>query len=220
LADLLHRKKTAEHTLAQIRPEGWQNLYPAFENYHTLPEYQDYPVVNISQDGARMYCAWLTEMYAAQNPDFSVHFRLPTETEWKYAARGGLSDDVPYPHGHFLRAPNGQFLYNFRVVGDEAVHYDPKTQTYQIQSIERPATPQTYPTIAPAEAFKPNGYDLYNLSGNVAEMLNETGRTKGGCFNSGGYDIRIDAFDAFAGFNGPSPFIGFRPVAVVEARQK
>lgn len=230
LADLLRRKKTAEYALSQIRPEGWQNLYPAFENYHTLPEYQDYPVVNISQEGARMYCAWLTEIYAARNPDFTVLFRLPTETEWKYAARGGLSNDVPYPHGHYLRTTNGQLLYNFRVVGDEAVHYDPKTKTFQIQPVERPAGPDGMKSSGavpagfnppfPARTFKPNGYDLYNLSGNVAEMLNETGRTKGGCFDSGGYDIRIDAPDVFAGFYEPTPYIGFRPVVVVEARQK
>ncbi len=59
------------------------------------------------------------------------------------------------------------------------------------------------------------------MSGNVAETLAEPGRTKGGCFNRTGYDIRIDAPDEFAGFTGASPFIGFRPViTVLEKKEK
>jgi formylglycine-generating enzyme required for sulfatase activity len=221
LADLQRREKTEDLAIAKIHPEGWQQVSEVFQDYHTLPAYQNYPVVNISQAGARLYCAWLTEMYAEQNPDFQVTFRLPTEAQWKYAAHGGLSEKFPYPHGQYLRATNGQFLYNFKRLGDEAIHYDLATKTYQVKPLDTPTMPELpTPAIVPARGFQPNGYGLYHTSGNVAEMLQETGRTVGGCFNSTGYDIRIDAPDAFAGFSKPSPYIGFRPVAIVEQRQK
>ena len=48
------------------------------------------------------------------------------------------------------------------------------------------------------------------MSGNVAEMLNEPGRTKGGSWASSGYYLRIDAEDEYEGFTEPSPMIGFR----------
>lgn len=220
LADLQRREKTDAYTLANIQPDGWNAVSAAFQNYHTSAAYHHYPVVNISQEGARLYCAWLTEQYADRNPDFTVTFRLPTEAEWKYAARGGLSGHFPYPHGQYLRAANGQFLYNFKRLGDEAIHYDPATKSYQVKPLDAPAALEHPVSMAPTQSFQPNGYGLYHTSGNAAEMLQETGRTIGGCFNSTGYDIRIDAPDAFAGFSKPSPYIGFRPVAIVEQRQK
>ena len=41
-------------------------------------------------------------------------------------------------------------------------------------------------------------------------MLDQAGKTKGGSWDSFGYYIQIDAEDEFAGFNKPSPKIGFR----------
>ena len=117
--------------------------------YYEDPAYYAYPVVNITQEAARLYCRWLADMLQARNPDFKA-------------------DKLVFP--------------------------------------------------APAESFMPNGYGLSNMSGNVAEMLQEEGRTKGGSYKNTGFDIRIDAPDTYAGFKEASPYIGFRVLLSVVAR--
>lgn len=204
---------------AQLKPEGWRSFYaycePFVENYHTHPAYDNYPVVNVSYENAQHYCTWLTGLLQDQHPDWKIEVRLPTEAEWNYAARAG-KDGLPYPHGYFLRDANGKLLYTYRHLGDESLTRD--AETGDIKVVEMPnALNGHFFGPAPSEAGKPNDFGLFNTSGNVAEMLLEPGKHKGGCFNSTGYDIRIDAPDEFAGVTEASPFIGFRVLIVVRA---
>jgi sulfatase modifying factor 1 len=77
--------------------------------------------------------------------------RLPSEAEWEFAARGGLVQKS-FPWGDELE-PNGKHMMNvwqgvFPILNTEADgYYGP----------------------APAKSFKPNGYGLYNMTGNVWE---------------------------------------------------
>ena len=66
------------------------------------------------------------------------------------------------------------------------------------------------PTTAPVATYYPNDYGLFNMSGNVAEMLSEPGQTKGGSWRSSGYYIQIEVEDEYAGWEKPNPMIGFR----------
>ena len=49
------------------------------------------PVINVSWDDAQAYLSWLAKQ---DEHDDGTVYRLPTEVEWEYAARGGL--DTPY----------------------------------------------------------------------------------------------------------------------------
>lgn len=77
--------------------------------------------------------------------------RLPTEKEWEYAARGGL-EKKKYPWGNEFML-NGTYQCNTW----QGVFPDNNTQD------------DGYLGTAPAKSYKPNGYELYNMVGNVWE---------------------------------------------------
>jgi len=149
---------------------------PYAETYYQHPAFNMYPVVGITWHQANEFCKWRTEVVNEQlmgdNKDSSKvtkypSYRLPTEAEWEYAARGLLESEVYSWEGKSLRNAKGNFLANFkRGRGDYAGwrggdgHH--MTDGYMI--------------TAPVQEFWPNNFGLYNMSGNVAEWTQDTYR--------------------------------------------
>jgi len=127
---------------------------PYAKTYFYHPAYDNYPVVGVNWKQARAFSIWRTNLlnnFLVSNGDFFVHdYRLPLESEWEYAARGGL-DRAKYPWGGpYARNIKGCFLANFK----------PLRGNY---------TDDGALITAPVGTYSPNEYGLYDMAGNVAE---------------------------------------------------
>lgn len=164
--------------------------------------YDHYPVVCVPKRGAYLYCEWLAARIKKNGRN--LHVTLPTEEQWEYAARGGDSAAAyPWP-GSFMRATSGKwkgaYLANFFVASE------PDRSPVDTTTAKGKAD-----ITAPAESYLPNGYGLYNMAGNVAEMIADHDYAKGGSYLSPREKVRIDARNEFTAASGDCT-VGFRPV--------
>lgn len=203
---------------------------PYVKYYFRHPAYRDYPVVGITHTQALLYCQWLTDIYNSKLKELfpklnakKVEVRLPSVDEWKLAAKGGL-ELSPYPWGGpYVRNSQGDYLANFYKIGEGTIRYNATTEKPEISEIP---SYEEYMGVAgrlndnaditaPVKSYWPNGYGLYNMAGNVAEMTSNPGTAKGGSWRTCGYDLQIEAPDPFEGNVNPKAFVGFRPVIVI-----
>jgi len=198
---------------------GWrENISynePMVTYYYNHPAYNNYPVVNISQEGAMEYCKWLQTKLQTQHPEYTIEVKLPSKWQWIYAAQGGRSQAM-FPWGnYYFQNKRGEFLCNFRKVGEASVFRNRQTgkpEVYEHNYKPADNNDLSFYTAA-VKSFYPNGFGLYNMCGNAAEMIAEKGTAMGGSWNDYGGDIKIRAE---ANYITASPTIGFRPIIVVK----
>lgn len=141
-------------TLVWIRDFSYSYNEPHAKKYFSHPAYGSYPVVGVSWKQATAFTEWRTHYlnsYLERSKRMTESdFRLPTEAEWEYAARGGRSQ-VPFPWGGpYLRNKKGCLLANFK---PGRGNYPEDGGMYTVR----------------ADAYWPNDFGLYNMAGNVAE---------------------------------------------------
>ena len=191
---------------------------PMANYYHLHPAYNNYPVVCVSYEAALAYCYWLSDQYNADSKRKfkKVRFFLPSEEQWMAVANGGNKNKM-YPwSNYYLRKKSGEFLCNFKHVGDENISYDTEKKEYTITPEAKIAGSLSDNAMYTAavnsyEAAAP--YGIHNMSGNVAELISEKGIAKGGSYNSPGYDVRIQSK---MNYTDASPEIGFRVFMKIE----
>ncbi|WP_244817675.1 formylglycine-generating enzyme family protein [Caballeronia sp. Lep1P3] len=108
---------------------------------------ETHPVVQVSYEDALAYARWAKK-------------RLPTEAEWEYAARGGLSQ-ADYAWGTQF-APDGKKMAN---TWDDRAHPFPVT--------EEPAHEKVQVGTSAVGSYAPNGYGLYDMAGNVWQWVGD-----------------------------------------------
>ncbi len=125
------------------------------KNYFWHTAYEDYPVVGVSWKQAKAFCNWRTKYkndhLGKRESGIKIpEFRLPTEAEWEFAARGGI-ENGKYPWGGpYMTDVEGFYLANFR----------PKRNNLAADG---------YTYTVEAYSFEANDYGLYNMAGNVSE---------------------------------------------------
>lgn len=139
----------------------WVNDFPNANNetymklYFSSANYNDYPVVGVTWEQAEAFCQWRTDYLlrglgpAARQVQ---RYRLPTEIEWEYAARGKEGNPFPWQpaEGDQKKNEKGCFYANFK----------PDKGNY---------TDDGNLITSRVGMYGANSNGLYDMAGNVAE---------------------------------------------------
>ena len=136
----------------------WVNDFQNAENelymrlYFSHPNYNDYPVVGVNWEQANAFCNWRTDFLMkglGANARFVQRYRLPTEAEWEYAARGREGNELPWEQ-EGVASDKGCYFANFK----------PDRGNY---------TQDGNLITSKVGIYSANSNGLYDMAGNVAE---------------------------------------------------
>ena len=136
----------------------WVNDFQNADNerymklYFSNPAFDDYPVVGVTWEQANAFCAWRTNFLMKGLGDYAKwiqRYRLPSEVEWEYAARGKEGNPFPWESLE-VKSDKGCFYANFK----------PDRGNY---------TQDGSLITSKCGIFSANSNGLYEMAGNVAE---------------------------------------------------
>lgn len=141
-------------TLVWLSDFSYAANEPMVEGYFSHPAYRNYPVVGVTWRQARAFNAWRSRYNENYKQSHGLAprlpYKLPTEAEFEYAARGGrIGTDYPWG-GPYIKNAKGCLMANFKP-GRGNYSDDGGAYTVNVRS------------------YFPNDYGLYNMAGNVAE---------------------------------------------------
>lgn len=171
---------------------------PLVESYFSSPFYNKYPVVGITPEQAKGYCEWRSK------EEKNITYRLPTNEEWEYAAKGGNEQAIFPWEGTTMVDKNG----NCQAQVNSCIWtFDEKRDYYK-----------SYITC-PTDNYAPNAYGIYCMAGNVAEIVTQKSNgeefylLKGGSYTQGSCYCIINFYGIY---EEPDTDIGFRCVCEVK----
>jgi formylglycine-generating enzyme required for sulfatase activity len=176
---------------------------PYVQYYYRHPAYKDYPVVGISYEQAKAFCIWRTarvkyflsikKEYKNQN----FEYRLPNKAEWELFAAASLN---VFENKGFDEKGNPKLNC---IMDVDSIVIKGKTKAINFNS----------DVTAPVDSYYKNRFGLYNMIGNVSEMIEDKGICKGGAWNNRLEQMRIGNELTYIK---PSATLGFRCVCIVK----
>ncbi|MBO4397547.1 MAG: SUMF1/EgtB/PvdO family nonheme iron enzyme [Bacteroidaceae bacterium] len=136
----------------------WVNDFQNAENelymrlYFSHPNYNEYPVVGVNWEQANAFCNWRTDYLMrglGGSAKFVQRYRLPTEAEWEFAARGKDGNELPWEQ-EGVSSDKGCYYANFK----------PDRGNY---------TKDGNLITSKVGIYSANSNGLYDMAGNVAE---------------------------------------------------
>lgn len=187
-------------TLVWLEKNSYNEPYVQY--YYRHPAYKNYPVVGISYEQALLFCKWRTERVkelmclSKKYGIIDFEYQLPSKQQWEFISNNGL--------GCFAndgRNEKGQLTSNHVWVPHDSSEAK-KGYNYDNADV-----------TAPVYSYWKNLFGLYNIIGNVAEMVKEKGISKGGSWRSRLEECRVGNDITY---NKPTAWLGFRCVCLVK----
>ena len=162
-----HDESAYPDTTVWVRQFNYAFNEPIAQQYFWFQGFNKYPVVGVNWNQAHAFCNWRTNMWRGERQKQRLYtesqFRLPTEEEWEWAARGGRNES-PYPWGGpYIINKKGCYLANFK---PQRGNYAADGGLYTV----------------PVDWYAANDYGLKNMSGNVSEWTESA--YFGGAYNA------------------------------------
>lgn len=144
-------------TTVWVRQYSYSYNEPISRQYFWFQGFNTYPVVGVNWYQCNAFCDWRTNLWKSERDKSRMYtegrFRLPSEEEWEYAARGGRNE-APYPWGGpYIINKKGCYLANFK---PQRGNYSADGGLYTV----------------PVDKYAANDFGLKNMSGNVSEWTN------------------------------------------------
>ena len=199
-------KNSKEHVAVMPDTTVWRqpnsSNEPYVQYYYRHLAYKDYPVVGISYEQAIQFCEWRTARVkefcsiSKKYQNINFHYRLPSKQEWE-----SLTFNGQFEFSNNGKDEKGYMKMNVR---RETVKKFEDDKVYDSGGVD---------VTAPVYAYKPNILKIYNLIGNVSEMVSEKGVAKGGGWINLVEECRIGREQ---NYSSPTAWLGFRCVCVVK----
>jgi formylglycine-generating enzyme required for sulfatase activity len=181
-AGCFNSKAIPAHMRTDICTDGfWMGKYEVansqfrqFQSSHNNAAYykkmylgdDEQPACDVSGKQAQEFAAWLTDRHEGK-----IKFRLPTGMEWEYASRGGSDSSFFWGDG----ADQACYYGNFRDASWKRLNR-------WATDVHADSCYDGYIASAPVGSFKPNGFGLFDILGNVSEWCVEHDAVRGGSF--------------------------------------
>ena len=134
------------------RDRSWRD--PGF----ALPPQDAEPVVCVNWEDARGYADWLSK-------ESGKHYRLPSEAEWEYVARGGTS----FPR--FWGEHDSHEGAALSLACDFANVYDSSAVDAFLFPWPNARCSDRFAALAPVGQYKPNAFGVFDIIGNAREWV-------------------------------------------------